>query len=57
MPTRTLRLVALALLAASPVAAQSQLPSAEIDRIFADYMLDAHVPGLVYGVVMDGKLA
>ena len=27
-----------------------------IDRIFADYALDAHVPGVVYGVVSDGKL-
>src|SRR3954453_19226087 len=26
------------------------------DQIFADYMLDAHVPGLVYGIVADGKL-
>ena len=56
MPIPTLRLLALALLVATPVAAQSQLPADEIDRIFADYMLDAHVPGLVYGIVMDGKL-
>ena len=30
---------------------------AEIDRVFADYRLDSHVPGMVYGVVMDGRLA
>ena len=29
---------------------------AEIDRAFDEYRLDAHVPGLVYGVVMDGRL-
>lgn len=29
---------------------------AEVDRIFADWRLSAHVPGLVYGVVADGKL-
>ncbi|MBX7197835.1 MAG: beta-lactamase family protein [Rhodospirillaceae bacterium] len=26
------------------------------DRIFDEYRLDAHIPGLVYGIVMDGKL-
>src|SRR5690348_1818709 len=26
------------------------------DRIFADFCLDAHIPGLVYGVVVDGQL-
>jgi len=26
------------------------------DRIFEEYYLDAHVPGLVYGMVADGKL-
>jgi CubicO group peptidase (beta-lactamase class C family) len=29
---------------------------AEVDRIFADYALDSHVPGLVYGIVADGQL-
>jgi CubicO group peptidase (beta-lactamase class C family) len=29
---------------------------ADIDRAFDEYRLDAHVPGLVYGVVMDGRL-
>lgn len=28
----------------------------EADRIFADFVLDAHVPGLVYGIVVDGRL-
>jgi CubicO group peptidase (beta-lactamase class C family) len=29
---------------------------AKIDDIFAQWRLDAHVPGLVYGIVEDGKL-
>ena len=29
----------------------------EIDALFALYQADAHVPGLVYGVVKDGRLA
>ncbi len=28
----------------------------KIDQIFEDYALDAHVPGLVYGIVADGQL-
>jgi CubicO group peptidase (beta-lactamase class C family) len=31
-------------------------PWAATDRLFEDYRLDAHVPGLVYGIVEDGKL-
>ena len=30
---------------------------AAVDRIFADYAVDAHIPGLVYGIVADGRLA
>ncbi|MGZ9274464.1 MAG: serine hydrolase, partial [Nitrospira sp.] len=30
---------------------------AEIDRTFDEHRLDAHLPGLVYGVVIDGRLA
>ena len=29
---------------------------AQVDDIFADYALDAHTPGLVYGIVADGRL-
>ncbi len=29
----------------------------EIDALFARYQADAHVPGLVYGIVQDGRLA
>jgi D-alanyl-D-alanine-carboxypeptidase/D-alanyl-D-alanine-endopeptidase len=28
----------------------------ELDELFADYALDAHIPGLVFGVVADGRL-
>jgi CubicO group peptidase (beta-lactamase class C family) len=29
---------------------------AAVDRLFADYAIDAHIPGLVYGIVADGRL-
>lgn len=29
---------------------------AKVDGIFADYALDQHIPGLVFGIVADGKL-
>ena len=28
----------------------------EIDRLFADYARDAHVPGMAWGVIVDGAL-
>jgi len=28
----------------------------EIDRIFADFMLDNHLPGIAYGIVVEGRL-
>lgn len=37
-------------------AARAQTAFDKTDRIFDDYRLDAHIPGLVYGVVVDGKL-
>ena len=42
-----------ALAAAANVHAQN---FAKVDEIFADYALDNHIPGLVYGVVSNGKL-
>jgi CubicO group peptidase (beta-lactamase class C family) len=46
------------LLAVTPAAAAplSLASQAEIDKIFTDWRLAAHVPGLVYGVVQDGRL-
>jgi CubicO group peptidase (beta-lactamase class C family) len=37
-----------------PPAVAQAIPA--IDRIFADFQLDSHAPGLVYGVVADGRL-
>lgn len=50
-------LVAAALLHAPVVrASDSDAAYAKVDTIFADYALDQHIPGVVYGVVADGKL-
>ncbi len=37
-------------------AAHADEPFAGVDQAFADYALDAHIPGLVYGIVLDGQL-
>ena len=55
-------MTALALAAglAAPAAAQTAAQTAAfatIDPLFATYMAERHAPGLVYGVVVDGKLA
>jgi D-alanyl-D-alanine-carboxypeptidase/D-alanyl-D-alanine-endopeptidase len=58
---RTAAAIAL-LLATSSAAAQSApapraaAPAAEIAAAFDRYMADQHIPGLVYGVVRDGRL-
>jgi CubicO group peptidase (beta-lactamase class C family) len=41
---------------AAPAAPLEPAVTREVDRIFADWALDAHVPGLVYGIVQDGRL-
>lgn len=45
-------------LALAPAAQAQEAPkaAAEVDRIFADWARAAHIPGLVYGVVRDGRL-
>jgi D-alanyl-D-alanine-carboxypeptidase/D-alanyl-D-alanine-endopeptidase len=48
--------VTLLLGTASPAAAIDRATLTDVDRIFADWSLDAHVPGLVYGIVQDGRL-
>jgi CubicO group peptidase (beta-lactamase class C family) len=58
---RTALLVALACVAGvaqttHALRAQTVDVFADIDRTFEEYRLDAHVPGLVYGIVMDGRL-
>ena len=46
-----------------PAAAQDAAPQSldrlapEIDALFARYQADQHIPGMVYGVVQDGRLA
>src|SRR5688572_29264666 len=58
-----LRLICGLLIALLPVAASAQPASPRIaeaipaiDRIFGDFQLDSHAPGLVYGIVADGRL-
>ena len=54
---RTLALASLLLVGQAHVlGAQSADVLAGIDRVFEEYRLDAHVPGLVYGIVVDGRL-
>lgn len=51
-------LAGLILALSTPVmaAAPAQPALAEIDKIYGDWMSAAHVPGLVYGIVADGRL-
>ena len=64
MLTIAARFGVLALLAstASPAQTPTQAPVAaapsydQIDRIFADFQRERHAPGLVYGIVADGRL-
>jgi CubicO group peptidase (beta-lactamase class C family) len=48
--------LALALAPPASAAAPESKALAEVDKIFADWRLAAHVPAVVYGVVADGKL-
>jgi D-alanyl-D-alanine-carboxypeptidase/D-alanyl-D-alanine-endopeptidase len=41
---------------AQPASPQIAAALPAIDRIFADFQLDSHAPGLVYGIVADGRL-
>jgi CubicO group peptidase (beta-lactamase class C family) len=41
---------------APKAAANEPAVFAQVDDIFADYALDAHIPGIVYGIVADGRL-
>jgi D-alanyl-D-alanine-carboxypeptidase/D-alanyl-D-alanine-endopeptidase len=50
-------LLGLSVLFASLAQAAANAQSfAKVDEIFADYALDNHIPGLVYGIVSNGKL-
>ena len=39
-----------------PVRAQDGAVLAEVDRAMEEYRLDAHIPGMVWGIVQDGRL-
>src|SRR2546426_4479196 len=39
-----------------PVLAQDGAVLAEVDRTMENYRLDAHIPGMVWGIVQDGRL-
>ena len=49
---------ALALVAcgAGPARAQNAAVIAEVDRVMEAYRVDAHIPGMVWGIVQDGRL-
>ena len=57
-----IRAILLLLLAIVPATAHSADPAKiaaaipDIDRIFAEFQVDSHAPGLVYGIVADGHL-
>lgn len=42
--------------ATSPASRSVEQLAPEIDALFQKFQLDAHVPGMVYGIVKDGKL-
>jgi serine-type D-Ala-D-Ala carboxypeptidase/endopeptidase len=39
----------------APAVSESEMFT-PVDRIFADYAIDSHIPGLVYGIVANGRL-
>lgn len=49
-------LLSILTLVATPALAQNAATTAAIDRVMEAYRLDAHIPGMVWGVVKDGKL-
>jgi CubicO group peptidase (beta-lactamase class C family) len=40
----------------TPARAQTPAVVAEVDRVMEAYRLDAHIPGMVWGIVQDGRL-
>jgi CubicO group peptidase (beta-lactamase class C family) len=56
MKSSPLHGLVLGLFCSGAAVAASEAPYTATDRIFEEYRLDAHVPGLVYGIVADGRL-
>ena len=54
-PSMALLALAFACSTPAPAAAPDKAALTEVDKIFADWQLAAHAPGLVYGVVADGQ--
>jgi CubicO group peptidase (beta-lactamase class C family) len=42
--------------AVGPAAAQTLAVAPEVDRVMEAFRLDAHIPGMVWGIVQDGRL-
>ena len=51
-----IRAATMGVVAASPAPAQDAAVLIEIDRTMENYRLDAHIPGMVWGIVQDGRL-
>lgn len=49
-------MTAVVALGVGPARAQSAATTAAVDRVMEAYRLDAHIPGMVWGVVKDGRL-
>jgi len=60
-PSRALRVVAITVMimggaAVMPGLAQDAAMFAEVDRTMEQYRLEAHIPGMVWGIVLEGRL-
>ena len=59
-PARATLMLAAAAIGFAPYVQASEVDHAalytKVDQIFSDYAIDQHIPGMVYGIVADGKL-
>jgi CubicO group peptidase (beta-lactamase class C family) len=51
-----IRVMTLSGVTAMPALAQDEAVLVEVDRTMENYRLDAHIPGMVWGIVQDGRL-
>ena len=56
VPAVVIPAIIMAIVSARPMRAQDAAVLADIDRTMENYRLDAHIPGMVWGVVSDGRL-